>query len=164
MKPHKISTHLAFSDNCYSHLFYRLSDWVEILWGFTKFNFKLNLKVSAFYLEKQKSFIPEKNIFLAVVNIKTKKLCLLTQFSRRFWFTCTTNIIMTSVIKRLLKKLYDPVYRKIQFNLTKPKNPYLHFLDIWTMILSTLLSNMFVIFRTVCNCKILLNCLFSMTL
>ena len=41
------------------------------------------LKVSAFYLEKQKSFIPKK--FLAVVNIKTKKLCLLTQFSRRFW-------------------------------------------------------------------------------
>ena len=39
------------------------------------------LKVSAFYLEKQKSFIPKKNIFLAVVNIKTKKLCLLTQFS-----------------------------------------------------------------------------------
>jgi hypothetical protein len=38
------------------------------------------LKVSAFYLEKQKSFIPKKNIFLAVVNIKTKKLCLLTQF------------------------------------------------------------------------------------
>ena len=39
------------------------------------------LKVSASYLEKQKSFIPKKNIFLAVVNIKTKKLCLLTQFS-----------------------------------------------------------------------------------
>ena len=36
------------------------------MWGFTKFNFKLNLKVSAFYLEKQKSFIPKKNIFLAV--------------------------------------------------------------------------------------------------
>ena len=28
--------------------------WVESLWGFTNFNFKLNLKVSAFYLEKQK--------------------------------------------------------------------------------------------------------------
>ena len=27
-----------------------------------QFNFKLNLKVSAFYLEKQKSFIPEKKI------------------------------------------------------------------------------------------------------
>ena len=39
----------------------------------------------AFYLDKQKSFIHKKNIFLAVVNIKTKKLCLLTQFSRRFW-------------------------------------------------------------------------------
>ena len=83
---HKISTHLAYSDNCYFHFFYRLSDWVEILQGFTKFNFKLNLRVSAFYLEKQKSFIPKKNIFLAVVNIKTKKLCLLTQFSG--WF-CT---------------------------------------------------------------------------
>ena len=38
------------------------------------------LKFSASYLEKQKSFIPKKNLFLAVVN-KTKKLCLLTQFS-----------------------------------------------------------------------------------
>ena len=27
-------------------------------------NFKLNLKVSAFYLEKQKSFIPKKKYFL----------------------------------------------------------------------------------------------------
>ena len=43
------------------------------------------LKVLASYLEKQKSFIPKKSIFWAVVNIKTKKLCLLTQFSRRFW-------------------------------------------------------------------------------
>ena len=45
-----------------SSFFYRLSDWVEILQGFMKFNFKLNLKVSAFYLEKQKSFIPRKKI------------------------------------------------------------------------------------------------------
>ena len=29
------------------------------------------LKVSLFYLEKQKSFIPKKNIFLAIVNLKT---------------------------------------------------------------------------------------------
>ena len=35
----------------------------------------MNLKVSAFCLEKQRSFFPKK---------KTKKLCLLTQFSRRF--------------------------------------------------------------------------------
>ena len=42
-----------------------------------KFLFKQMLKVSAVYLEVQKSFIPKKNIFLAVVNIKTK---MLTQF------------------------------------------------------------------------------------
>ena len=36
MKPRKISTHLAYSDKCYFHLFYQLSDWVEILWGFAK--------------------------------------------------------------------------------------------------------------------------------
>ena len=38
----------------------QLSDWVEILWGFTKFFFKQMLKISAFYLVKQKSFIPKK--------------------------------------------------------------------------------------------------------
>ena len=73
MKPHKISTHSAYSDNCYFHFFCGLSDWVVTLWGFMKLFFKPILKVSAFYLEKQKSFIPKKNIFLAVVNIKTKK-------------------------------------------------------------------------------------------
>ena len=49
--------------NCYFPFFYQLSDWAEILQGFMKFNFKLNLKVSAFYLEKQKSFIPKKKFF-----------------------------------------------------------------------------------------------------
>ena len=78
--------------------FYQLSDWVEILWGFTKFNFKLNLKVSAFYLEKQKSFIPEKNIFLAVVNMKTKNLCLLTQFSRRFCAVYNSIILSSPLV------------------------------------------------------------------
>ena len=46
-----------------------------------KFNFKQMLKVPASYLEKQKCFFLKKVFFLAVVNIKTKKLCLLTQFS-----------------------------------------------------------------------------------
>ena len=40
----KISTHSAYSDNCY-FLSYGLSDWVETLWGFTKFYFKQMLKV-----------------------------------------------------------------------------------------------------------------------
>ena len=82
-----------FRQLLFPFFFYQLSDWVEILWGFTKFNFKLNLKVSAFYLERQKSFIPKKKFFLAVVNIKTKNLCLLTQFSRRFWWKHVVNSI-----------------------------------------------------------------------
>ena len=42
------------------------SSFLSVVWlswnlqGSTKFNFKLNLKVSAFYLEKQKSVIPKK--------------------------------------------------------------------------------------------------------
>ena len=63
-KPQKISTHSALWDNFYFHFFYQLSDWLEILWGFTKFYFKPILKVSAFLSWKtKKSFIPKKNIF-----------------------------------------------------------------------------------------------------
>ena len=60
MKPHKISTHLAYSDNCYFHLFLSV---VWLSWNFARFHeiqFHTNLKVSAFYLEKQKSSIPKK--------------------------------------------------------------------------------------------------------
>ena len=42
-----------------------LTKWIEIMWGFTNFNFKQILKVSAFYLEKQKSFIPKKKYDLS---------------------------------------------------------------------------------------------------
>ena len=38
------------------------AEWVEILWGFAKFIFKQMLKISAFYIEKQKSFVPKKYI------------------------------------------------------------------------------------------------------
>ena len=44
------------------------------------------LKVSAFYLEKKN--ITKGNIFSAIVNIKTKKLCLLTQFSVKVLVHC----------------------------------------------------------------------------
>ena len=43
----------------------KLSEWaelVEILWGFMKLFFKQMLKISASYLEKQKSLIPKKYI------------------------------------------------------------------------------------------------------
>ena len=52
----------------------------EILWALTKLFSKKMLKVSVFYLEKQKSFIPKKDILESIVNIKTKNLFLLTQF------------------------------------------------------------------------------------
>ena len=39
--------------------FYWMS-WMSWSWGFTKLSFKQMLKVSAFYLEKQKSFVPKK--------------------------------------------------------------------------------------------------------
>ena len=44
----------------YYHFFYGMSDWVEILWGVSKFFSKQMLKISAFYLEKQKSGIIQK--------------------------------------------------------------------------------------------------------
>jgi hypothetical protein len=50
-----------------------------------KIFFKQMLKVSAFYLEKQESFIPKKNIIKAVVSKKAKIVptdgSLLSQFS-----------------------------------------------------------------------------------
>ena len=61
------------------------SVWNRILWNLTKFqlnqatdrkNGKKMLKVSAFYLEKQKSFVPKKNIQMA--------LCC-HNFQWRFW-------------------------------------------------------------------------------
>ena len=52
-----------FRQLLFSSFSYWLSDWAEILQGFMKFNFKMNLKVSAFYLEKQKSFTSKKNFF-----------------------------------------------------------------------------------------------------
>ena len=54
------------------------AEWVEILWGFTKFVFKPMLKVSALYLEKQKSFIPKK-IFFKPCQYQNKKAILKNQ-------------------------------------------------------------------------------------
>ena len=90
MKPHKISTHSAYSDNCYFHFFYWLSNWIEILWGFTRFFFKKILKVSAFYLEKQN---------LSRCQYKNKK-ALFTDpiFSEGF----VSNYILTYVIAQYL--------------------------------------------------------------
>ena len=68
LKPHKISTHSAHS----IVIFFLIGCLIELKFCDHEILFSQMLKVSAFYLE-------EKN--QAVVNIKTKKLCLLTQFS-----------------------------------------------------------------------------------
>ena len=43
------------------------------------------LKVSAFYLEKQRSFILKKIFFKPYHQDTSKRWCVLSQFSRRFW-------------------------------------------------------------------------------
>ena len=63
--------------------FYQLSDWVEILWGFTKFFFKQRLKISAFYLVKQNKNISKK-IWLRQYQNKKKALFIDPIFSDGF--------------------------------------------------------------------------------
>ena len=55
MKPHIVSTHSAYSDNCYRY--FSLGCLIEL--SFTKFNFKQMLKVSASHLEKKVLFLKE---------------------------------------------------------------------------------------------------------
>ena len=62
-----------------------MSEWVQVLWGFTKPFFKQMLKVSAFYLEKQKSFIPKKIFFRPLSISKQKSFVYWPNFQRRFW-------------------------------------------------------------------------------
>ena len=62
--------------------FFRLVVWLS--WNFVRFHkihFKTDAESFSFLSWKTKKFYFKKNNFLAVVNIKTKKLCLLTQFS-----------------------------------------------------------------------------------
>ena len=59
-KAHKLSTHSAQSDNCCVNFFDALSDWVELLWGFTKFFLNRCWKFQLSILKK-KSFIKKYN-------------------------------------------------------------------------------------------------------
>ena len=53
VKPHKISTHSAHSDNLYFYFFYLLSDWVEILWDCTNYLFQTDAESFGFLIEKK---------------------------------------------------------------------------------------------------------------
>ena len=69
------------------------------------------LKVSAFYLEKQKSFIPSKNIIQAVVSKQAKRVptdgALRSQFSGRFWLPVLQNVLFVLASNTQIKTL-DP--------------------------------------------------------
>ena len=77
-----------------------LAECVETLWGFTKFIFKQILKVSAFYLEKQKSFIPKKNIFFAVFSKHAKIIPKDGAKAKKIWeaiiLHCSTSIFYST--------------------------------------------------------------------
>ena len=99
MKPQKILTHSAHSDNCYFHFFLSIA-WVEILWGFKKFFFKKMLTVSVFYLEKQKSFIPKKKSKPLSISKQKKTLFTDPIFSDwRFWFASPRSESQTNLIE-----------------------------------------------------------------
>ena len=92
MKPHKISTHLAFSDNCYFHSFF-IGCLIELKFcevsrnSISNWTWKFQLSI----LKDKKVLFLKKN-FLGPLSIsKQKNLCLLTQFSRRFWVEYVTN-------------------------------------------------------------------------
>ena len=64
-----------------------------ILWSFLRFH-----EIQIQKLWKTKKFYSYKNIFKAIVNIKTKKLCLLTQFSEKVLDQITDSISLSNVI------------------------------------------------------------------
>ena len=96
-----------------------------------------------FYLEKQKSFIPKKNIFLAVVNIKTKKLCLLTQFSGRFCGTYL-EILQGSPIPFSLCKSCPFLQSCRNFQFRYHRGCLHHLCDLTRIILRKLIFEIFI--------------------
>ena len=87
---HNFNSFSLFRQLLFSFFFFGLSDWVETLWGFMKFFFKLILKVSAIYLQKQKSFIPKKMFFKPFSIPKQKRLVYWRNFAEGFGCTCQT--------------------------------------------------------------------------
>ena len=70
------------------------AEWIEILRGFTKFFFKQILNVSAFYLKKQKIFIPPNKIFKLLSISKQKSLVYWPNFQWRIWLQFAANCLL----------------------------------------------------------------------
>ena len=76
---------------------------------FMNFNFKLNLKVSAFYLEKQKSFIPKKNIFWAVPPRYIQKMALAVSIFQKVLGKTKVKLLFLAILQDPVKKHSSPV-------------------------------------------------------
>ena len=73
MKPHKLSTHLAFSDNCYFHLFLSV---VWLSWNFARFHeiqFQTEPESFSFLSWKTKKIYSWKKNFLSRCQYQNKK-------------------------------------------------------------------------------------------
>ena len=92
------------------------------------FNFKLNLKVSAFYLEKQKSFIPQKIFFKPYRQDGVSRLNFPEGFGHTYLFILNghqhdiDNALKLSKIgsKFLLPAFKVLLMKKLEINKTKP--------------------------------------------
>ena len=64
------------------------------MWGFTKFYFQPFLNISAFYLEKQKSFIPKKKILKPLSISKQKSFVYCLNFLEGFGLSISSSKIV----------------------------------------------------------------------
>ena len=86
MKPHKISTHLAYSDNCYFHVFLSV---VWLSWNFGRFCeilFQTDAESFSFLSWNTKKVLFLKKIFFKPFSIsKQKRFVYWPNFQWRFW-------------------------------------------------------------------------------
>ena len=80
----------------------------------TNLNFKLNLKVSAFYLEKQKSFIPKKKKIWAVPPRYIQKMALAVLIFQKV-LICISNHMYSACMYLYLILDHDSVNKEPEF-------------------------------------------------
>ena len=101
-----------------------LSDWVEILWGF-----KQMLKVSAFYLEKQKSFIPKKKYFWPLSISKQKSFVYWLNFLEGFAQNWRFSLQNIDLVKQKICKQQNNFwieYENTKIKICKSCEIYIH--------------------------------------
>ena len=98
MKPHKISTHLAYSDNCYFHVFLSV---VWLSWNFARFHeiqFQTEPESFSLLSWKTKKFYSKKNFFGPLSISKQKSFVYWLNFPKGFVKTYTKLRDQTSTL------------------------------------------------------------------